>query len=280
MDEEKEANERAPEPDGSTEPEAAPEESAAEAPFAGDGQGSRRGLWRLSQGARPHTASAQRRALQAEQEAPPHFEVDTDVAVPTPPPQAIVHRRTLILGGFWGGIAALTAAIAGGLGLDFLWPRKVKGFGAPVDVAAGDVPPAGSDPVRVAEGRFWLMHLAEGEGGSSGGLLALYQKCPHLGCTVPWRGDFEFAGRKGWFRCPCHASTFTRGGGVLVSGPSPRSMDTMAIEVKPTGDIVVQSGQIQKGGGDNALRAVPYSGAVGQESPEATETPTPTTEET
>ncbi len=202
------------------------------------------------------------------------------MAVPVPPPRAMVHRRTLVLGGFWGGIGALFAAIAGGLGIDFLWPRGVKGFGSPVDVVAGDIPARGGDPVRFAEGRFWLMHLADGEGGSSGGLVALYQKCPHLGCTVPWRGDFEFAGKKGWFRCPCHASTFTREGGVLVSGPSPRSMDTMAIEVKPNGDIVVQTGQIRKGGRDNAERAVPYEGPTGEADEGTLETPTPTPEET
>ena len=163
-------------------------------------------------------------------------------------------------------------------GLDFLWPRNVKGFGAPVDLGAGDLPSPGADPVRVIEGRLWLENLAKGEGGSPGGLLALYQKCPHLGCTVPWRADFEFAGKKGWFRCPCHASTFTKEGGILVSGPSPRSLDTMAIEVKPAGGIVVHTGQIRKGGRDNPLRAVPYSTPEEQTSPEATETPTPTPE--
>ena len=87
-------------------------------------------------------------------------------------------------------------------------------------------------------------------------MLALYQKCPHLGCTVPWRADFDFGGKKGWFRCPCHGSTFTKEGGILVSGPSPRPLDTMAITFKPTGDITVQTGQITEGGQDNPLRVV------------------------
>jgi cytochrome b6-f complex iron-sulfur subunit len=269
MDEEKKANEFT------------SEGPAAESPWPSDDEKPRRGLWRLLPRVRKRTAPARRQALRADREAPPHIEVDTDVALPAPPPRPLVHRRTIILGGFWGGIAGLLAAIAGGLGLDFLWPRNVKGFGAPVDIAAGDVPSPGGDPVRVVEGRFWLLHLAEGEGGSSGGLLALYQKCPHLGCTVPWRGGFEFAGKEGWFRCPCHGSTFTKDGGILVAGPSPRSMDTMAIEVKPTGDVVIQTGQIRKGGRDNALRAVPYSGSGGQIPAETPETPeTPTTGET
>lgn len=256
MDEEKKAHEPIPEEGGSTGATPASEGPAAESPSPSGGEEG------------------------AAREAPLHLEVDTGVAVPAPPPRAIVHRRTLILGGFWGGIAALMTAITGGLTIDFLWPRKVKGFGAPVDVAAGNIPPPGGDPVRVVEGRFWLLNLAEGEGGSPGGLLALYQKCPHLGCTVPWRGSFAFAGKEGWFRCPCHASTFTKEGGILVSGPSPRPMDTMAIEVKPNGDIVVQTGQIRKGGKDNPLRAVPYTGPGGQVSSGTSEARTLTTEET
>jgi cytochrome b6-f complex iron-sulfur subunit len=166
----------------------------------------------------------------------------------------------LLLGGFWTAAAGLLAAIAGGLGLDFLWPKKIAGFGAAVNVTAATIPAAGADPVRVVEGRFWLVNIPAGTAESPGGLVALYQKCPHLGCTVPWRPDFAFAGVKGWFRCPCHGSTYTKEGGVLVAGPAPHSMDTMAITVKPNGDITVESGQIKTGGQDNPFRTVPYSG--------------------
>ena len=153
-------------------------------------------------------------------------------------------------------MAALGAAIVGGWGIDFLWPKTISGFGAPVDVAASKIPAPGADPVHVVEGRLWLVNIPAAGAESPGGLLALYQKCPHLGCTVPWRADFDFGGKKGWFRCPCHGSTFTKEGGILVSGPSPRPLDTMTITFKPTGDITVQTGQIKGGGQDNPLRAV------------------------
>jgi cytochrome b6-f complex iron-sulfur subunit len=172
------------------------------------------------------------------------------------PSKALVNRRTFVLSGFWASMAALGAAIVGGWGIDFLSPRKITGFGAPLDVAASRIPAPGADPVHIAEGRLWLVNIPAGEADSPGGLLALYQKCPHLGCTVPWRADFDFGGKKGWFRCPCHGSTFTKEGGILVSGPSPRPLDTMAITVKPTGDITVQTGQIREGGQDNPLRVV------------------------
>jgi len=177
-------------------------------------------------------------------------------ARPFPQGRSLVNRRTFVLSGFWGSMAALGAAIVGGWGIDFLWLKEITGFGAPVDVAASKIPAPGADPVHVVEGRFWLVNIPAGEADSPGGLLALYQKCPHLGCTVPWRADFDFGGKKGWFRCPCHGSTFTKEGGILVSGPSPRPLDTMTITFKPTGDITVQPGQIREGGQDNPLRTV------------------------
>jgi cytochrome b6-f complex iron-sulfur subunit len=186
-----------------------------------------------------------------------------DVARAAPPPPSVINRRAFVLTGFWGSIAAVAAAIVGGWGIDFLWPKKLAGFGAPVDVKAAKVPPPGADPVHIAEGRFWLLNLEPGAAESPGGLLAFYQKCPHLGCSVPWRPDFDFGGKKGWFRCPCHGSTFTREGGILVAGPSSRNMDTMAITVKPNGDITVQTGQVKQGGADNPSRAVPYPGPGG-----------------
>ncbi len=186
----------------------------------------------------------------------------TPVAKPAPPARPLVSRRVLILGGFW---SALFLAVVGVLGspLDFMWPRKLGAFGLPLVIPAKDVPPPGGDPVRFPAGRFYLSHLAAGEEGSPGGVLAIYQKCTHLGCTVPWRPDFEFGATKGWFRCPCHGSTYTKGAAILVFGPAPRPLDTMAVEVKENGDVVVSTGAITKGGADNPQRAVPYTAGGG-----------------
>lgn len=235
-----------------------PEAPAREAARGSDG-GRGGGLLRVSESSR--TTVAERRAAErALREAPPP-PVDTDVAQAAPGPRPVVHRRTFLVAGFWTAAAGLLAAIAGGLGLDFLWPKKIVGFGAAVNVSAATVPQPGTDPVRVVEGRFWLVNIPAGTAESPGGLLALYQKCPHLGCTVPWRPDFVFGGAKGWFRCPCHGSTYTKEGGVLVAGPAPRSMDTMAITVSPNGDITVETGQIKAGGQDNPFRVISYPGS-------------------
>ena len=252
QDEKEEMSESSPEGGAAEQPEARMPEATAE-PDGGHEGGP-------SQAAEPSgTTVAAKRAAEARLEAPPP-PAETDVAQPAPRPGPIVHRRTLLVGGFWVAMAGLLAAIAGGLGLDFLWPKKIIGFGTAVNVGAVNVPKAGADPVRVVEGRFWLVNIPAGTAESPGGLLALYQKCPHLGCTVPWRPDFVFGGVKGWFRCPCHGSTYTKEGGVLVAGPAPHSMDTMAITVNPNGDLTVATGQIKAGGQDNPFRVVPYPG--------------------
>ena len=174
-----------------------------------------------------------------------------------------VSRRNFIRASFWGGLG-VTLLGSVGLLLDYLYPRNVKGFGAPVP--AGNVKdfPKGGEPKAFSEGQFWMANLDPAEarpGGSGGaaGLIALWRKCPHLGCTVPWRQSFDYEGDKGWYRCPCHGSTYTKAG-VRVFGPAPRSMDTMAITVDGSGNITVDTGKITKGGPDNPTRAVTAPG--------------------
>ena len=197
--------------------------------------------------------------------------VDTPVAKPVPK-RPVLSRRVFILGGFWSG---LMLAIVGILGspLDFVWPRKLSGFGGPISVTKDRIPQeTGGDPIRIVEGRFWLVNLPAGVTPNGeetpGGLLAMWQKCPHLGCTVPWRPEFEFQGRKGWFRCPCRGSTYTREGGVLVAGPAPRPLDVFPLEVQSDNTIVVQTGRQFEGTGSpaNPTRTAPYQ--PGSKTPE------------
>ncbi len=189
--------------------------------------------------------------------------VDTPIAKPVPK-RSVLSRRVFILGGFWSG---LTLAVVGILGspVDFVWPRKLSGFGGPISVTKDRIPAdPGTDPVVIPEGRFFLVNLPAGVTpngeDTAGGLIALWRKCPHLGCTVPWRPEFEFQGRKGWFRCPCHGSTYTKEGGVLVAGPAPRPLDVFPLEVREDLSIVVQTGAAKaiKGSPENPGLAIPY----------------------
>ena len=143
-------------------------------------------------------------------------------------------------------------------GVDLLYPRGVTGFGGTVTLNPGEVPKPG-EKNKIQRGHFWIVHLTEDQGGP--GLLALWWKCPHLGCTVPWRPTFIWpdpvtnAPKQGWFRCPCHGSTYTDAG-VRVYGPAPRSMDTMDVTVGANGSVTVSTGTRTKGGPDNPNRAV------------------------
>ena len=58
------------------------------------------------------------------------------------------------------------------------------------------------------EGRLYVTN-------AKGDLFALSQKCPHLGCQVP------FCESSGRFECPCHGSVFDIGG-EWIEGPAPR----------------------------------------------------------
>jgi cytochrome b6-f complex iron-sulfur subunit len=188
--------------------------------------------------------------------------VDTPVARPAPR-RHVLTRRLFILGGFWSGLMLAVVGLSG-VPLDFLWARKIRGFGGPFSVTPDRIPAEGSDPVRIFEGKFWLVNLKPGTTPngeeSPGGLIALYQKCPHLGCTVPWNDGFDFRGLKGWFRCPCHNSTYTKEGGVLVFGPAPRSLDVFPLEVQPDKSLVIQTGRQFEGTGspNNPKRTVPH----------------------
>ena len=176
------------------------------------------------------------------------------VAAKRRPGQPVVSRRTILKIGFWSGLGAFIAGIAA-CGVDMIYPKSIAGFGG--TVSAGDVSkfPPGSK-TQIVEGRFWMVHLTQEQGGP--GLLALWWKCPHLGCTVPWKDNFVWpdpttgAPKKGWFRCPCHGSTYTDAG-VLVFGPAPRSLDTMSMTIE-NGRIIVDTGDTTHGGPDNAER--------------------------
>ena len=74
------------------------------------------------------------------------------------------------------------------------------------------------------DGRFYISRLPNG-------LLALYRKCTHLGCVVPWRPDEQSEdslAASGRFNCPCHGSRFDRYG-LVKGGPAPRPLDIFPI---------------------------------------------------
>ena len=75
--------------------------------------------------------------------------------------------------------------------------------------------------------------------GMTQGFVALYQKCPHLGCRVPWCQTSQ------WFECPCHGSKYNRVG-EKKGGPAPRGMDRFSMEVSGN-NIVVDTAVVVQG---------------------------------
>ncbi|NIS79018.1 MAG: Rieske 2Fe-2S domain-containing protein [Anaerolineales bacterium] len=137
--------------------------------------------------------------------------------------------RRQFLGLTWAAsLAALFGQAALAL-LKFFQPRiKTGGFGG--RVVAGQVAEFPPGSVRhIGIGQFYISHVEDE------GLLALWHRCTHLGCTVPWREE------EGQFNCPCHSSFFNRAGEV-TGGPAPRPLDLFPIEIVD-GEVIVETGR-------------------------------------
>ena len=119
--------------------------------------------------------------------------------------------RKQFLGITWlASIAALLGESVFVLGR-YIQPVNDGGFGGWVKAGTLDEFPPGSI-TQIKEGRFFLSRLDDGS------FLAMWQRCTHLGCSVPWKEDEQI------FNCPCHGSVFNKVGEV-EGGPAPRPMD-------------------------------------------------------
>ena len=128
----------------------------------------------------------------------------------------------------WAGAGALAAAELSFVGLRFLSPRSSTGeFGGEFNLGDYNQYPAGS-VTPIEKGRFYLVRLQDG------GFLAIYRRCTHLGCAVP----YDPASAQ--FTCPCHGSAFTMEGDVL-NPPAPRPLDLFKLSFNEVGEIVVET---------------------------------------
>lgn len=149
-------------------------------------------------------------------------------------------RREFLRLGAVGGLVALGVQASAWL-YATLFPRRVPRFGS--RILAGNLHELAADsaPERVVAGKFFLTSFPAG-------LLAVYWRCRHLGCDVPWYPSETATlpdGREvtGIFRCPCHNSTYTREG-EIIAGPAPGPLDIFTIEVDDLGRVIVDTGEI------------------------------------
>lgn len=157
-------------------------------------------------------------------------------------------------------IGMMSASI-GGFGaavLAFLWKGAEGGFGSKIN--AGKISDlvtnirANGGFLYLAEARAWVTEypassLAKARaaygnqapviGGMEAGIVALYQKCPHLGCRIPECKSSQ------WFECQCHGSQYNRVG-EKKAGPAPRGMDRFAVSVS-NGVLTIDTGSVFAG---------------------------------
>ncbi len=177
------------------------------------------------------------------------------VRAPMDPEALEVTRRQFLTRGTTGffvlGLSGFGAASIG-----FLWPSLSGGFGSKVnagklDEIIGDVTQK-REPFYVAAARTWVttypkeavskakeVYTGGVLAGMEQGVVALYQKCVHLGCRVPWCKSAQ------WFECPCHGSRYNRVG-EKKGGPAPRGLDRFGVEIKG-GIVVVDTTEVIQG---------------------------------
>jgi len=173
------------------------------------------------------------------------------------------------------GVGLLSLEFLGG-SIAFLWPNLTEGLGATFrvgklpDVLSAEPAFANGYPYSFSAARSFLINvpaarsLASGETAdipspSAADMIALWRKCPHLGCMVP---DLCESVKR--FECRCHGSTYNILGEKLEKGPAERGMDRFAVLMEEDGTIVIDTSEIQRGAPEGVLSFTdPHPPAVG-----------------
>ena len=143
--------------------------------------------------------------------------------------------------------------------LAFMWPKLKGGFGTPINagkvsdlkaevLVAGAIVPKFVPPAQAWVVPFDMSELPDSSyesvpfvvaGGESDGvgLMALWQRCVHLGCRVPSCESSQ------GFECPCHGSKYN-GHGEYSQGPAPRNLDRFGVSVNDAGELIIETGNI------------------------------------
>lgn len=178
----------------------------------------------------------------------------TVAATWVPPDEAAigVSRRQFLNRSIIGLLTLAITSFAANAFTAFLWPSGSGGFGGKVKVGKlndllQQIKASGGFLYK-PEAKAWLVAYPEtalpkarvaykGQAclpGMEKGLLAIYQKCVHLGCRVPSCGTSK------WFECPCHGSQYNQAG-EKKGGPAPRGLDRFPIEIAGDGSVTIDT---------------------------------------
>lgn len=203
--------------------------------------------------------------LLAAPQLPVRVPASAAVTLPTPPerrpgivaskpPLSVMSRRGFLRRVLGFGTALLSLEFVAGT-ISFLWPQIREGIGAQfrvgtiTDVLAAEPRfangwPYAFNPARVflvnvpAARELALGHEVSMPNPAAGDLLALWRKCPHLGCLVP--APCESITR---YQCRCHRSTYNILGEKMHEGPAERGLDRFAVRIDDDGMIVIDTSQ-------------------------------------
>ncbi len=165
-----------------------------------------------------------------------------------------ISRRTFMRRMLGVGMGVLTLEFVGAT-LAFLWPNLSEGLGAEISLGTAEdintLAPewANGLPYIYNQANFFFVNVPAAKARVDGdgtvaepvpdpgaevsdelapedrSVLALYRKCPHLGCQVP-----QVCQASQWFECLCHGSKYTVLG-EKRDGPAPRGMDRFPVTV-------------------------------------------------
>lgn len=175
--------------------------------------------------------------------------VETQRVVEVSPEESGVSRRQFFNRALGGAFFAFLG-LQGVYYLAFFWPKLSGGFGTDVD--AGDIAEISGQvftsdgailPLFVPDARAYVVPAPPveseqfaGTGVQVNNLQALFQRCVHLGCRVPWCGPSQ------GFECPCHGSKYNSVG-EYFAGPAPRNLDRFEVENRG-GRLIIKTGTI------------------------------------
>jgi cytochrome b6-f complex iron-sulfur subunit len=140
-----------------------------------------------------------------------------------------VNRREFLNFAWLVSIGFFTVTTAGVTYL-FSLPRFKEGeFGGIVTVGSvNQLPTTEEPPDNYPKTKFWLSN-------TTGGVLALYKVCTHLGCLYNWNTQ------EVKFICPCHGSQFQKNG-TYIQGPAPRNLDQFVVIIEsPDGQVLSET---------------------------------------